>query len=399
MSKRTWTRRLRQVLCALLTGVSCFGGANAMAQTNQMRGDSGGIELAPGEKIIESVDSATGQPVPIFDANNNQPITTSPNAGSTPSPTHGPSYSMPGDFHSNCFAGCDPGYYFGAETLFMRRQGNRQTTITPKFALDEFDFELGSRFTLGYMTDCIEGYEVTFSGLLEWDMAGQRATDPTITPNTLLSAGPDIGPGFLDVFTNAEFQRQSYDASYNSLEFNRTDTGWDVVRLLYGLRYIRYDEDFRYSVLDPDGPINGATAGGLRSDVDNNMVGGQVGIDMAYPLSERCWSLTRARGGVFANFVDSHYQIATNAGGGTNVVNNQDETTDLSGMIEIGTSFRYRLGRSLALTGGYELWYLVNVASAPDQLSRVVRRTNGVNVAVGDDVFMHGLTFGVDFSY
>lgn len=393
MLKATCTSSLRRLLITAIASATACWSLPAQAQDPAVAGisDPIGIELAPGETILETLDGESGMPVPMFNAQTNQPIT----AGAAASHGHDGSCQT----CSGCFGGCEPGCYVRGEALFMRRQGDDQQTLTPKFALGEFDHEFGGRVTLGRMMDCVEGYEAVFTGMLEWDLSAQRATDPAIVPNTFITPGAGLGAGFLDVFTNADFQRQTYQAEYNSFELNRIHRGWDVIQTMAGFRYIDYSEEFQYSVLDSLGPPNGATAGFLRSDIENRMIGGQVGIDMAYPLSERLWTVVKARGGVFMNFTDSVFQVVTNANTQTIIANNSEEETDLSGLVEFGTSFRYNLGPSLALTAGYEFWYLANVATVPSQLTTSITPASGSTIDISDDVFFHGAVFGAEFSF
>lgn len=405
MYKAIWTNTVRSLLIATVAGASWNVSPRVSGQTTATTPDLNGISLAPGEQIVETIDKATGKPVPMFDAQTKQPI-----SGPTMSramqqhemhePVMGGEAAI-GGIHSHCFGGCEPSIYATADALLMRRRTNSGFSLTPKFALGNFDYEWGGRFTLGRYIDCSEGYELVYTGVPEWSQANQRFTnpDPAFGLNTSLVAGPGIGPNALDVFENATFQRQTHASRFHSGELNRTFRGWDVIRTLVGLRYIDFDDRFHYQAINAAAPPGAATTGSLRSQVRNRMIGGQLGLDMGYPMGRKVWSMIRARGGLFINLAESDMLIGNDAGGGTLTVANRGNSTDVSGILEFGATMQYRLGQALAARAGYEFWYLVNVGTAPDQLTPVVTPALGSRPDVGDNVFFHGFVFGAELMF
>ncbi len=407
----SWTHSVRRVVCTVLAAAAYCSMTTAQAQVTDQVEDLGGIELGPGETIIKSVDEQSGLPVPMFNAQTNKPIVGSSLAGSAHAGAAkhaancGCSHCAAAaeGINYGCFGGCEPGCYVRAEGLLMRRDGDERLTLSREFALDQFDHEWGMRFTFGRTTDCVEGCEFTYTGGFQWDMsaqignpAGALPGDPPGTFETVITSAPAPNDVNVDVFdggTNV-FQRQTYSAEYDSFEFNRTSTGWDVVRLLYGIRYIDYSENYRLSVID--NALGPNQTGLLQSNADNDLIGGQVGLDMGYPLGERLWSMIRARGGVFLNLTDATFRLDNDS---TTEVFNRDEARELAGLLEFGTTLRYQLGESLSISGGYELWYIANVATAPGQLSRVISPGVGSSVNDSEDVFLHGAVFGVELNY
>ena len=96
------------------------------------------------------------------------------------------------------------------------------------------------------------------------------------------------------------------------------------------------------------------------------------------------------------NLTDSTFRLDNDS---TTEVYNRDEARRLAGLLEFGTTLRYQLGEALSISGGYELWYLANVATAPGQLSKVISPGVGSTVRDSDDVFLHGAVFGVELNY
>lgn len=407
----SWTHSVRRLVCTVIAAAAYCSMPTAEAQVTGQVDDLGGIELAPGETIVKSIDEQSGMPVPMFNAQTNQPIVGSSLAGAshTGAAKHGGNCgcsqcaAAAEGIAYGCFGGCEPGCYFRAEALLMRRDGDERLTLSREFELGEFDHEWGTRLTFGRTCDCVDGYEATYTGGFQWDLsrqigdpAGALPADPPGTFGTLITSAAAPNDVNVDVFdggTNV-FQRQTYSAEYDSFEFNRTSTGWDVVRLLYGVRYIDYSENYRLSVID--NALGPNQTGFVKSDVDNDLIGGQVGLDMGYPLGERLWSMVRARGGVFLNLTEATFHLDNDS---TTEVFNFDESRRLAGLLEFGTTLRYQLGDALSVSGGYELWYVANVATAPGQLSRVISPGVGSTVNDGDDVFLHGAVFGVELNF
>ena len=67
-----------------------------------------------------------------------------------------------------------------------------------------------------------------------------------------------------------------------------------------------------------------------------------------------------------------------------------------AGVFEVGSGFRYQLGQALSIRGGFELWYIAGLATAPDQVRRVITPQTGRNIRIDDDVFFYGLTLGAE---
>jgi hypothetical protein len=241
--------------------------------------------------------------------------------------------------------------------------------------------------TLGGVPDCVQGCEVTFLGVFEWDRFGSRFDANGEIDSYLYPVDP-ITESQLSGFRNAIEQEQVYDAQFWSIEANQTYVGWEVAKLLCGVRYMDYQED--YLILSR----NATETGFLLSEVDNQMLGYQLGMDLLYPLCRNTYVDFRGRIGVYANFID--YDLLVENAGSTVVAIN-DDSTKLAGQFEIGSGIRYEFNRLLAIRFGAELWYLTGVATAPDQVdSGILSR---YNVQGGDDFLVAGFNYGIELRY
>lgn len=289
-----------------------------------------------------------------------------------------------------CGPTCVPYQYVMLESLYMDRQGQENYTRAANFGIDSFDYEFAPRLTWGTVPDCVHGWEMSFTGVFEWDRRDSRSpNDGSLT--SLFAAGAPIVPADFDAFNGADRQIQTHESEYWSLEMNKTIIGWDVAKILYGVRYIDYDDNYSYTSVHPAnnvGFMNGRTA--------NSMIGAQLGLEMLYPISSHGFVDFRSRGGIYLNMVDSDVLLVND---GSTILRNHAEDDDIAGVFELGTGVRYELGKMLTVRSGFEMWYLAGVASATDQVSQVVTTGMGRNIDIDDDVFVFGLTLGAELRF
>jgi hypothetical protein len=239
--------------------------------------------------------------------------------------------------------------------------------------------------------DCRNGMEVSFVTPIEWASA-----DSVVGTGIGSFLNPINGLPALTSFQGATSQSQRYDAEYASFEANRTLIGWEICKLLYGIRYIDYEENYQFN------STSAAGAGLLRSNTENQMIGAQVGAEMTFPLSCKLWSDFRARAGAYGNFADSDIQLRN----GVNLLNtngtlfrNFDDDIELAGVFEIGGGARYYVTDDFHVRAGGELWYLTGVATAIDQFSARLSPTTGNRINIDDDVLMIGVSVGAELKF
>ncbi|WP_417738642.1 hypothetical protein [Rosistilla oblonga] len=255
-----------------------------------------------------------------------------------------------------CPEGCAPAFYGSFDGLYFT-QGDMDSANYSNNAFEFFgdDYQPGVRFTVGRMFNCSDGFETTFTGLLEWEYAG----------NELVPANNE---------------RQYFKTRFNSIEFNHRQWGWDVISTVAGVRVIRYEERFDLSSDDSTSNRTGAEA--YHHDIDNTMIGAQLGLDLMYPVMKRMMVGSRIRGGVYADFID--VDIAADG------LSSSGDHTELSGLIEYGVSADYHFTNFLSAKIGYEFWYMMNVSTvAANQSSAFVSGET-------DEVGFHGATASIE---
>lgn len=295
-----------------------------------------------------------------------------------------------------CYAGCDVSMYFNYEALWLTRDGGDFYTLSRNtFLADDWGYEFGGRYTIGQLSDCVNGWEVSYVGPFDW----QRSRDSVDNFGNLQSQlFPTNGytPADINAFNNANQHRQSWRARLNSYEFNRRWWVWDVLSTLVGVRYIDYEEDFTFFSFQNAGLNTPSAAGLLTESVDNEMLGLQIGGDLIYPMTLRSNMGIRGKAGVYANSADRRAFVNNN---GTILVNSGDSDIDVAGVFELGVYYNYHILPSVRLTTGYEFWWMTGVATIPDQLPTLITPASGTSVSISDDVFFHGGSIGVQVLY
>ena len=288
------------------------------------------------------------------------------------------------------FTACDPFWYASVDALYLRRAGNRRFTLSDDFRLNRFGFEVAPRITAGIVPDCVNGFEASFTGVFDWDMSGSLAS-PTNELNSLLRPdGITLASNAMDTFQDASFQSQRYASEYWSVEGSRVFHGWGVSKFLYGVRYADFSESIRFSTINPTG------AGFFRSETENRMIGGQVGLDLLYPVARHAYADFRGRAGAYYNVVDMRFDVIN---AGDRVVSARQDKDTLAGIFELGSGLRYQLGESLSIRGGFEVWYLTGVGTAREQIRNRIDVRSGEKVSTDDGVVIYGINVGAEFRY
>ena len=305
-----------------------------------------------------------------------------------------------------CGPTCNPYIYAGLDALYFTNRNVDNFTLSPDFFMNDFDYSFGVRGTVGMVPNCRNGMEVSFVSPMQWNTSAllNRAgggidtflrPGGTLTRDSLSGFGqpgvPAVPPGLpIPAFLSVA-QQQDFSAEYYSLEASRTLIGWEVMKFLYGARYVNYDEDLLYQSQNTLG-----NRGVLASSTQNRMIGGQVGLDMTYPLSCKLWSDFRGRAGAYANFAENQFGLSNAS---TVVARNFDDDVQLAGVFEIGGGARYYLTDDFHLRAGAELWYLAGVASAQSQFDSNIRQDTGRSLRSDDDVLMFGITLGGEWKF
>ncbi len=355
--------------------------APPMLETAQLMANPTAADQVETDAVPNEVESNNAQPMPL------PPVSPSPEAESVdqyeefvPEDLYYPEPAMSAD----CGMACPRSWYARAELLYIDRKTEEGLTLTDDDfnGLDPLTYDTGARVTIGRIRDCLDGWELSYTGGFDWS---ERS----------LLAGPNLNPKFaapdLDIsaFRNAQQHSQEYRSDFHSGELNRRWWGWDVLSTSLGMRYIYLGDKYRFDSLD----LAEGKTGTFKIDTDNNLIGPQLGVDLYRPLgrwSTGLWS----KAGIYANFVEGNMSLVND--GVTQFANGDDDNVQFAVEAEIGAFVKLQLTPRMSLQAGYELWYLYGVATATSQTASPLTPASGTNIDSEDDIFYHGASLGAE---
>ncbi len=284
-----------------------------------------------------------------------------------------------------------------AGIVVMNRSGATGDTLinnpaTPSEAIDARDF--GFSFEDGFEFDFIahdfipwpvEGCDYEFRLLnLDMEEAGQFGSF-TGVQSQIFSRPPTFAPGSHDVFANYTTELRSYESNLRK----EADCGW--LTWIGGLRYVSLDENLNMQLIDrtavnPNVDYNITT--------NNQMLGVQLGAQMAFVRNERWCVDATGKFGVYANRA-SHIGELTGIGGVTSINTDDIQTAYL---MELDIMARRVLSEHWSAYVGYDVMWMEGIAPASAQVS-ASDFNNGRGVDTDHSVLFHGFQLGLEFRY
>ena len=270
--------------------------------------------------------------------------------------------------------------------------------------------------------------EFTYQGLESWD---GHFTLIGSTPS-VLDSGTTAGNfgsliGLLNFpnavfFNGADFFKVEYHSEFNSFETNvrvkthyledqlvydPDDGRWNrhinsaaTFSYLFGLRYVNIDErvNFTSGLNSTTGTIDGfpvSNFGGRYDNrVDNNLIGGQAGIELDYQYER--WSVgIRGKTAVCLNFAEDQVNVMFNDPA------NPDEhfskaKVGPAAVSEVNLTAGYQISPQARLRVTYDFEFLTSVGLGPNQLD--LAGPHGPAALVNSNgLFLNGLSMGLDY--
>lgn len=275
----------------------------------------------------------------------------------------------------------------------------------------EFDWRPGMKLYGELDVTDATSVEVGYFGLNEWtqyrSLQTSSQTQPIFSP--WLQFG--IIPAAVGVTASQDyFWGSRLDQTEINVKRTLVDRRERIFKALAGFRYLSIQEHFRvfeeFTSPTPQGGDNEKTT----DYTSNNLVGGQAGFDWVEFLGPiEVGLLTKA--GVFGNFAKTHFANAqgVNAPNGGNAIpffNGSAHDETVSVVVELGGSIAYPMGKHFMLRGGYNVFFMTNLALAPNQLeANLGNRLNSANftgqaaIDTGSFVVYHGPSIGLDIHW
>ena len=333
--------------------------------------------------------------------------------------------------------GCG-GWYGRAGASFMTRDGDNRVW----FSFDTGN--LGSVFLnsndigggWGWGADVVLGYALNGGGAIEasyWGIYPGTRAGTAFDPDGATGTANDLDSTFAfdsldynggtvaDFYQNAEMHilRRTYEA--HNVEINYVGTpygagcygnqcGWNW-RWLAGVRYLKFNDGFEYITDDADQVLTGDPNEVYYTvDVDNHLIGVQVGGGLDFWFTDRLSFYANAKVGLFGVHMTNRSRIGGSAGDA--VVNNPlspynglafnvNSTKDDVAMLgELDLGMRYAFSNHWSFVGGYRAVGISGVALSTNQIPQYFADIGGVqDIDSNGSVILHGGYFGFEFLY
>ncbi|MBX3423999.1 MAG: hypothetical protein KF752_20775 [Pirellulaceae bacterium] len=312
---------------------------------------------------------------------------------------------------------CDINWYLGFDALMFRREGDRRFSLTSGTSLNDLEFEFGGRVTLGKMCDCVNAYEFVYAGPFKWTRFSDVTGNANVDSRFVTGVFGGVTSGFFNdngepysYFNDADRHLQTWKMRSQSFELNRRRWAWDAVSTLIGMRYFNYEEDYSLEAEFN----NSADFSFYRDQVQNNLIGPQIGGDIFFLYSMKTSVSLRGKAGAFANIASRESRLNANWGPTpadnpliagvpdpiavplNNVVfSNGKDRTDFAGLFELGVFGHYQCTPSVRFSGGYEVWYATGLATVPGQRQPFLTLGTGTALRMREDLILHGFNVNV----
>ncbi len=285
--------------------------------------------------------------------------------------------------------------YLIAEGLYMTRRDG--VISNSNFgSLADFDWAGGLRLTLGNRRDSIRGNEITYFGTDEITQGMTNFDVPQGRIDARFNAGGGFLPAEISSFKNAYEQSEFKQTELHSLEFNKVEWGWDVVKTYAGLRYLYIEDDYMMSSTsnrDFAGNPIPVENGLFEVYVKNNLIGPNFGTEIYYDVGSRLSATFVARGGLYWSLNQVRTKL-NNAG--TQFLDVEDNNSTIGGTIELGFNGRFKVARRANLRFGYNALWVNRVAEAANNVPTVITPTIGSQTSDTNAMQFHGANIGFE---
>ena len=278
---------------------------------------------------------------------------------------------------------------FEAEALILHRNQSRgvpvvRTTGTARIVLGtnnlNFGFRPGARFTLGFHPDPNNTVEAVYFGLHKFR---DRATAKCLSDNCLTTVFAE-GPGFFnfddiaddDLDEGSPLIRISYESRLHNVELNykRHFMPWGnfTPTLLAGFRFVSVPERFNITAIGEDCCLGSSPSiASYKVETTNHLFGLQLGGDGVYRMGPVDITL-KAKAGLFANRARQSTRYCSvdsppNDCSDEHFKGSRRET-GAAGVADGGLYVTWNVIQNLALTAGYQIFYVAGLALAPEQM-------------------------------
>jgi hypothetical protein len=285
------------------------------------------------------------------------------------------------------------------------------------------EVQLGRRFCCGctplavratfWTTEAMTGSETTTNPYSPYTISTPLQTDNInfYLPNSVIVPATTF-------FTNAASSTVSRRDEFYDFEINllrerlawTCDSGWEI-GWSFGVRYFRFQEALSVSVINNDVGGLGVGDAYFKDTVTNNLVGPQIGFDLAYNLGNNFRLFATPTFGVCANIVDSSFQAQGRLGSGayadgTNTITGYPNfpahgaNTGIAFLTQIDMGADWQFARNWSARAGYRVVAMTGMGLADDEYPQYLCDTPEMhNPQHSSSLVLHGAFFGVTYNF
>jgi len=265
----------------------------------------------------------------------------------------------------------------------MRRPGDESLSLSPSGQLGTFGSDLASQISIGYMTNPIDCYEMTYLGSLHWN----RSLESIGPVGALLSS---FDPQWLFPFQNADSLSQTHAANLRQYSLGRRWLTDDIGNSAFGLRVIDYNEQYRLQ------SNRQGQQGHYAADTSNWLVGLGRSIELWRPISQRVALGGAVEGALYGNFANAHVQASDGLSKASRV---DDDDLSLAASLGVHLKARYQLRSWAGLYGGYRWLAVSGLASVDDQALPALSDNITLSTSSDATILFHGFDAGLELKY
>ena len=264
-----------------------------------------------------------------------------------------------------------PNFQVGYEVLGFHRSNDSIGPYSQGQAQSRFDQDISARYTFSRLLGGVERIEFKFTGPFHWDK--QSFANGPVDSNFPTSIAP--------AFDQADNHRLSHQIRLSSYELNRCWSSDELSTFFYGLRIFDHAESYRLEA-------NKSTdKSALQLGTNNFLAGGQIGLNLFRPISQR-WTVGFEGGlGLYGNFASGSLDAVS---GSTSLLDSSDSRLRLTSVLTTGGRINYRLSQNVVATSAYEYWYFPGLATAAHQPLSSNAQLASLALRTGDDQLFRG---------
>ncbi len=185
----------------------------------------------------------------------------------------------------------------------------------------------------------------------------------------------------------------------------RPSSGRVRVMASHGFRWFQVKDrlDFDYDVNGNPGLQDGDIFECFH--VENNLFGYQLGSQLTYCINA-CWSLNiGGKFGLYGNHAQLMHHLgstttAYRTGAPADLIHTNSSSTSLASLGELDFGLGRRIGCAWTIRGGYRLYGITGVATAPDSITETYSSLAASGaVCPNDSIVLHGGYVGIDYNW